>query len=118
MKLQFVKARPVDLEWRDDRDYHLTIQLLVDNNGIPKPVGFSSGWRGMPTINEDVYPFILNPNGRVDFGAYETDDERFGECTIIEVEIRPGSKFEFVEQGERTHYQIYQVETLLQGGSE
>lgn len=72
----------------------------------------------MPTINEEVYPFLLHQNGRVDFGAYETDEERFGECTITEVEVRPGSKFEFVEQGECTLYQIYQIQTLLKGASE
>ncbi|UTH44503.1 hypothetical protein [Loktanella salsilacus] len=118
MKFICIVAIPMDPELKNSRDDQLTIQLRVDASGKPSPKGHSFGWRGIPTHNEDVFPFIMKANGQLDFGKYDEAIDRFGGIDLLEKDrVSVGVNFVFTENEEDMNYIIKTVETIVTGAS-
>jgi hypothetical protein len=66
-------------------------------------------YAGWITENNDVYPIILWPDGKVDYGGYGAEHERNIRTNLMDVTIEVGATF-FVNQA--IEYKITQVDPL------
>lgn len=101
-----------------DGDY--TFHLVVDDEDRPVKVRLG-GWRGRPKSGI-VEPFILEPDGVIDFGEVEDDGldyarhSRRGQTDILEDTIRPGQKVTVAFSQEKLALTITRIEELLGSG--
>ncbi len=65
-----------------DESTSFTFDLLLDDKGHVINKAPTTGWAGSFASGSDLEPFILMPNGKLDFGSdYEIDD-RYGTTNI------------------------------------
>ena len=94
----------------DHCEYSLTMTLQVDENLTPTCETHTFGCWGTPTRNEDMAPFVVYRSGEVDFGSFDSDNDRFGGTTILELNtIEVGARFEFTSDEENYEYAIRTV---------
>jgi hypothetical protein len=116
VKFVIAKCTPLNPPYQGDREYSLTIFILINADNKPVAKSHTSGWWGMPTRNEVCLPFILLTDGRTDFGEYDNDSERFGETDILEQErIDLDTRFLFVVDAEEYDYKISEITILCRG---
>ena len=101
-------------------DGDFTFHLVVDDEDRPAKVRLG-GWRGRPKSGI-VEPFILEPDGVIDFGEVDTDDldyvrhSRRGQTDILEDKIRAGQEVEIAFSQEKLVLTITRIEELLGSG--
>ena len=70
----------------NDRSCELTVDLLVESNRL-KPAFWTGGWCGNLT-SDDVWPCVVLPDVRLDFGRSKDDDtgpeERFARFELTD----------------------------------
>jgi hypothetical protein len=87
-------------------DNHPAVILAALKDGRIEPGKRYAGW---VTENDDVYPFILWPDGRVDYGAYGAEHERNIRTNLMDIAIEVGVTF-LINQA--IEYKITQVDPL------
>ena len=97
----------------DHREYNLTITLQVNEALTPTRETHTFGCWGTPTRNEDMSPFVVYRSGEVDFGNFDSDRDRFGGTTILDlVTIEEGARFEFTSDDAEYEYAIKTVAVI------
>ena len=101
-----------------DGDY--TFHLVVDDEDRPVKVRLG-GWRGKPKSGI-LEPFILEPDGVIDFGEVEGDGldyarhDRRGQTDILDDKIRTGQKVTVAFSQSKVALTITRIEDLLGSG--
>ena len=105
------------LSWIDPEagpDDRLTIDLLLDgeprhvvNFGAPT-LGINGGFGG----NATMYPFVLRPDGTLDFGSYGDENWEINVLNPGRI-IELGELFTVVAKGEESTYRITDLRPLL-----
>lgn len=97
MERQIVAVRvrmvpvPADLAEDENKlDHQVTVDLIIDRltrESVGRHMVF--GIYGSP-VRDDVTPFLLHPNGKVDFGNNAEPGERFEKCNVRSRPIEVG----------------------------
>lgn len=69
--------------------------------------GIHFGWSG--NLNDEMYPFILRPDGRIDFGSDYPDSDRYVSLNLLEKKIEMGALF---TAGAATDCETYRVSQM------
>lgn len=109
MAMKRIHFVPVKTE---DNSYNITCDIFVDDVGRPSNKMASFGVIGGFKEGSDViYPFILRPNGKIDFGtAYEEDAERHGKTNLLDGrDLAIGELFTFEYDGDVFTYKLAKI---------
>ena len=93
----------VVLENAEDRNQEIRIDLILDGNSVRPGLEYFGLWQDK---HEDVRcPFVMDPNGAVDFGTGYDGEDRYYETNIATLELTIGQQVgwrnETVEQSFR-----------------
>ena len=102
-----VKGAPED-------EFPLTFEVLLEKGSIAKGRAYF-GFQG--TLTGELRPFVLRPDGRLDYGSeYEDDNDRFIACNILDKKIELGAIFTTEERDpdtDRFREYIYSVKKIV-----
>src|SRR5262245_51121226 len=100
----------------EDEFLPLTFEVILQKGSIAKGKAYF-GFQG--TLNDELRPFVLRPDGQLDFGSkYEDDRDRFVPCNILSKKIELGTIFTTRERDPETDkfpeyvYRIKQIVRL------
>lgn len=93
-----------------EHNLSITIELALDNNILTKR-NIAFGFVGALREDSELYPFVLYPNGKIDFGSDTVEDYRYGRTNLNDREIEMGNLFSFgMHYGEPLRYQEFTYE--------
>lgn len=98
-------------------DGDFVVDLLVNEQGFAARKFPTFGWWGRLKSN-DLLPFVLSPNGAMDFGALPEDEiglpaDRYGQTDILERNIFQGREVVFDIDDETYTVNIETISVLL-----
>ena len=103
----------------DDGDF--TFHLIIDDQGNPTKMRIG-GWWGKPDSN-DVQPFILKPDGRMDFGVYPDDEiedhqpeNRYGTTDLLQRQVFLGREISIRVDDDDYYLKVTSLEEILGSG--
>jgi hypothetical protein len=93
-----------------DDQLPVTIEVALKDESIEAGKPFL-GWAG--DLNDEFWPFVLHPDGKLDYGSeVEEDAERFIQTNIHQKRIAVGEVFTAEYAGEQITYAIKQIVPL------
>lgn len=101
------KVYRVYLDDEGDAHGNITLDIVTDDGGQPRPRIPFCGWWGK-IGSTDFIPIVVHPNGRVDTGSYEETNqaERYGEIDIISKRLDLGQGVRFEIWGDEYNFKI------------
>ena len=93
-------------------EYPILIEAMVEDGGTIKKNHVYLGFHG-PL--RECHPFILLPDGRLDYGADLEDDDRFAATDVFTKRIQEGGSFsieEFDEETGRSDASVYAIKKI------
>jgi hypothetical protein len=102
-----VKGAPED-------EFPITFEVMLQKGGIAKGKAYF-GFQG--TLSDELHPFVLRPDGRLDYGSnYEDDQDRFIICNILNKKIELGTIFTTRERDpetDRVREYVYSIKKIV-----
>ena len=98
-----------------EEKFPLTFEVTLDKDLIARGRAYF-GFQGL--LSGELYPFVLYPDGRLDFGSGYDDDDRYTSSNILDKAIERGAIFTTRERDPDTDrvreyvYVIKQIVTL------
>lgn len=95
-----------------DGDLNVTCDVMVGESGVPYLKMASFGvLGGFKESSETLLPFVLRPNGDVDFGTeFEDDEYRYGKTNLLSGRVlEVGELFTFRYDGNDYTYRVARI---------
>jgi hypothetical protein len=85
---------------------------LVYEGNFVKPAPFYFGiWQDKN--EQSLCPFVMGPNGEVDFGSGYSGDDRMYQCNVMEVELAMGAEVDWTTDSYQTKLRVVDIQQLM-----
>ena len=99
------------LENVEARHQDVTIDLVFEGSVVRRGVAYFGVWQDK---NEETRcPFVLDPNGEVDFGTGYDGEDRYYETNITQVDLAIGAQVAWSTEGNAGQYKVVGVTQLV-----
>jgi hypothetical protein len=106
LRLARIVIENVDARYQD-----VTVDLVFEGNTVRRGVPFFGVWQDR---NEETRcPFVLDPNGEVDFGTGYDGQDRYYQTNIAEVDLAIGADVEWRSEDYDGRYKVVGVTQLV-----
>ena len=85
--------------------------LVYEGNFVKRGMPYFGLWQDKN--DETMCPFVMNPEGEVDFGTGSGGPDRTYECNILEVELGMGNEVDWRSQDYETKLRVVNIAQLL-----
>ena len=89
----------------------VVFDLVYEGNFVKRAPFYFGLWQDK--TEESLCPFIMGPDGDVDFGTGYSGDDRMYQCSILEVELGIGNEVDWRSQDYETRLRVVDITQLL-----
>ena len=101
----------ITLEDSQASHQQVIFELVYEGNFVKRGTPYFGVWQDKN--DESMCPFVMSPEGEVDFGTGYSGTDRVYECNILEVELGMGSEVEWRSQEYETKLRVVDITQLM-----
>ncbi len=101
----------ITLEDSQASHQQVIFELVYEGNFVKRGTPYFGVWQDKN--DESMCPFVMSPEGEVDFGTGYSGTDRVYDCNILEVELGMGSEVEWRSQEYETKLRVVDITQLM-----
>jgi hypothetical protein len=101
----------ITLEDTQASNQQVIFDLIYEGNFVKRGQPYFGVWQD--TSDESLCPFVMSPEGEVDFGSGYSGNDRIYACNILDVELAMGNEVEWSTENYQTKLRVVDIQQLM-----
>ena len=101
----------ITLEDTQAAHQQVVLDLVYEGNFVKGGMPYFGLWQDK--TEQSLCPFVMSPEGEVDFGTGYSGDDRIYQCNVLEVELAMGGEVEWRSEAYETKLRIVDIQQLM-----